>query len=298
MTQCLVRRTLVFFAATWMAFAATSAIAQTSPTPVAAPPSAKNAPTTKPIVFDVASIRRNKTGIGGGSGLTDDGYVVRNMFPVVLLGSAYQVWDFKRILGLPDWCNFGNEGYDVNAKVAESDISEWRKQSPKDIQGALQALLQDRFQLKAHFETRDAPAFALVVAKNGPKFKVAVPGDTYPNGLHDGEGKPIIGMRFKDEGAGNQRLIAQSVPIAALSLYLSGFLNRAVGRPVVDKTGLTGTYDFTMPILAEWGTTHEVEETEASIFTTIQEALGLKLEPTKTPVEFLVIDHIERPSEN
>jgi len=159
-------------------------------------------------------------------------------------------------------------------------------------------LLQDRFQLKAHFETRDAPAFALVVAKNGPKFKVAVPGDTYPNGLHDGEGKPIIGMRFKDEGAGNQRLIAQSVPIAALSLYLSGFLNRAVGRPVVDKTGLTGTYDFTMPILAEWGTTHEVEETEASIFTTIQEALGLKLEPTKTPVEFLVIDHIERPSEN
>jgi uncharacterized protein (TIGR03435 family) len=126
-----------------------------------------------------------------------------------------------------------------------------------------------------------------------------MPGDPYPNGEHDGEGKPVPGMRFKfDAGSNHGRLIAHGVPIAQLAQYLSGFLSPTLGRPVLDKTGLAGVYDFTMPILADWGSNHEPEDSEASIFTVLQESLGLKLEPAKAPVEFLVIDHIERPLED
>jgi uncharacterized protein (TIGR03435 family) len=260
---------------------------------------AQSAVDAKTIKFEVASIRQNKAGIGGGHGTTADGYDVRNMFPIVLLASPYGVPDFQRIQGLPEWCKFGNEGYDISAKVADSDVAEWQKSSQKTFQGALQALLQDRFQLKAHFETRDAPAYALVVAKKDPKFKAATPGDTYPNGMHDRQGKPAIGFDDKPEpGTDHGLLIAQAVPMAAFAQYLSGALGLTVGRPVVDKTGLMGAYDFSMPVMADWGTNREPDPSEPSIFTIIQDSLGLRLEPAKVPVQFLVIDHIERPTAN
>jgi uncharacterized protein (TIGR03435 family) len=254
---------------------------------------------TATIKFEVASIRRNKTGSGGGHGATADGYDVRNMFPVVLLASAYGVPDFQRIQGLPEWCKSGSEGYDINAKVADSDVAEWRKSSQKTFQGALQTLLQERFQLKAHFETRDMPAYALVVTKKGPKFKAATPGDTYPNGVHDRQGKPAIGFGDKSvPGSDHGLLVAQAASMASFAQYLSGFLGLTAGRPVVDRTGLMGAYDFSMPVMADWGTNREPDPSEPSIFTVIQDSLGLRLEPAKVPVQFLVIDHIERPTEN
>jgi uncharacterized protein (TIGR03435 family) len=67
---------------------------------------------------------------------------------------------------------------------------------------------------------------------------------------------------------------------------------------VVDKTGLMGAYDFSMPVMADWGTNREPDPSEPSIFTIIQDSLGLRLEPAKVPVQFLVIDHIERPTAN
>jgi uncharacterized protein (TIGR03435 family) len=309
-----------FGAVAWMAIAAPMGIAQGGAAPDAAAGAAKGAAVSatravpeksaavpaksaaagaKSIRFEVASVRRNKAGMGGGNGFTADGYDVKNVSPVILIGIAFNVLEFQRIEGFPEWCKFGNAEYDIDAKVAETDVAEWRKFNQIQIQGALQALLAERFHLKAHFETRDAPAYALVVAKNGAKFKAAMPGDPYPNGEHDGEGKPVPGMRFKfDAGSNHGRLIAHGVPIAQLAQYLSGFLSPTLGRPVLDKTGLAGVYDFTMPILADWGSNHEPEDSEASIFTVLQESLGLKLEPAKAPVEFLVIDHIERPLED
>lgn len=275
------------------------AIGQSPVVPNAATTTQTTASSAKPITFEVASIRRNNTGDFGGPGPTVDGYNVRNMYPVVLIGIAYGVLEFQRIPGLPSWCQYGGEGYDINAKVAESDIPEWRKLSKKDFQGALRALLEDRFQLKARFETREVPAFALVVAKSGPKFKAAIPGDTYPNGVHDGKGKPVHGLRIKfDSDPEHGHVVAQGLTMSELAKYFTGWLGSAVGRPVVDKTDLTGVYDFSMPILAEWATKQAPEESEASIFTVIQESLGLRLEPVKLPVEYLVIDHIERPTEN
>jgi uncharacterized protein (TIGR03435 family) len=259
----------------------------------------KSAVDAKPITFEVASIRRNKTGVGGGNGATADGYDVRNAFPIILLANAYDVPDFSRMQGLPEWCRFGNEGYDIRAKVADSDVAEWQKLSQKNYRGALQALLQDRFQLKAHFETRDVPAYALVVAKKGPKFKAATPGDTYPNGEHDRQGKPQIGFGNKSvPGSDHSLLIAQAVPMAAFAQYLGGFSGLTAGWPVVDKTGLTGLYDFSMPFMAHWGPNREPDPSEPSIFTVLQDSLGLQLRTAKVPVQFLVIDHIERPTEN
>jgi uncharacterized protein (TIGR03435 family) len=273
------------------------AIGQSTNPPTAAPQAA--ATDAKVIHFEVASVRRNKTGIFAGPGATDDGFSMKDAFPVLLIGMAYKVLEFQRIQGLPAWCNYGGEGYNIAAKVAESDIPEWRKETSTQFPAALQALLADRFQLKAHFETRDAPAYALVVAKNGPKFKTATPGETYPGGFHDRAGKPILGLGDKYEpGSDHGLLIAQSVSMAQLAQHLSSLMNPILGRQVVDQTGLAGQYDFSMPMYTEWTSNHQTEEAAPSIFTTLEESLGLKLEPTKTPVEFLVIDHIEKPSEN
>jgi uncharacterized protein (TIGR03435 family) len=260
---------------------------------------AQAASAARPIHFEVSSVRRSKAGGFGGNGPTADGYDHKGMPVVMYVGMAYGVMEFQKIQGLPAWCMFGGETYDIDAKVAESDIAEWKKFDPNQIEAALQGLLADRFHLKAHFETRDAPVYALVVAKNGPKFKQAVPGDTYPGGFHTGSGKPTQGFGVKWE-AGSDRgfAIGQGATMAALAQYLSSLANAAIGRQVVDRTGLTGQYDFSLPIYTEWESNHEGADTEASVFTTIEDSLGLRLEPAKAPMQFLVIDHIERPADN
>jgi len=132
-----------------------------------------------------------------------------------------------------------------------------------------QSLLADRFKLKVHFETREQPAFALVVAKGGSKLSPAKPGET-------------------------TQLSASANETTGTAVTLDQFVHspllRPEGRIVIDQTGLTGAYDFT--IKGEDGAD------PASFFTLIQEQLGLKLVPTKAPTEVIVIDHIERPTEN
>jgi len=252
---------------------------------------------SKPIHFEVATIKQNKTGTYGGHGPTVDGYDQKNLLPVTYINIAFQIMETVRIQGLPDWCM--TDKYDINAKIADSDIPEWRGHSATEFHTALQALLADRFHLKFHFETRGAPAYALVVAKNGPKFKAATPGETYPNGFHDHAGKPLLGLGDKDDpGSGHRQLVAQAATMAQLAQDMSVVMYQTLGRQVVDKTGLTGPYDFSMPMYADWVTNHPADDSTPSIFTALEESLGLKLEPTKAPVGFLVIDHIERPSEN
>jgi uncharacterized protein (TIGR03435 family) len=270
--------------------AAPTAIAQASAAPNAAP-------AAKAITFEVATVRRNKIGDRGGHGPTADGYDQKNLPPIIYLGMAYGIMEFQRIEGVPDWCK--TDGYDINAKVAEADIPEWRKNGMKLFPAALQALFAERFKLKAHFEMRDAPAYALVVAKGGPKFKQATPDETYPDGFHTGDGKPAIGLGEKWEpDSDHGRLIGQAATMAQLAQNFSSLMNPVIGRQVVDKTGLAGQYDFSMPVFREWSGSHLAEDSEASIFTVLEDSLGLKLEPAKVPMQFLVIDHIERPTEN
>jgi bla regulator protein BlaR1 len=200
-----------------------------------------------------------------------------------LIMQAYQVRAFQ-VSGGPGWV--AADRWDIQAKP------EGIEGRPSGAQEAVmvRALLEDRFQLKAHRETKEMPVYALVVAKDGPKLSAAV--DT---SVHGGRTPP---------GAWTLK----NVGTADLVRYLS----QQLSRTVIDKTGLSGHYDVKL----EWTPERGEGGPEAiglpprpdvatppstagpSIFTAIQEQLGLKLESTKGPVEIVVIDHAEKPSAN
>jgi bla regulator protein BlaR1 len=255
--------------------------------------------------FEVASIKPNKSGTGMTMlHTTPVGFSASNISLRALIQQAYGVEE-NQILGAPSWV--GSERYDIEAKVASSDTDALHDLNPDQRRLMLQPLLADRFQLKVHTELKDLPVLVLVVAKGGPKLHEAKPGDTYPNGLKgfDGEaGGP--GMMLMRPG----QLTAQGVDLSFVAKQLS----QQLGRTVQDQTGLTGKYDFTMqwkpdrdpspmpgaPQPGQQGpdATLSTDSSEASIFTAVQEQLGLKLESGKAPVEVLVIDHVEAPSGN
>jgi len=256
-------------------------------------------------VYEVASIRPRKFGSGGmiSWDFRPDGFTAKNITLQMLIRMAYGVEDYQ-ISGAPKWLNA--ETYNVEAKLDGTVADKLRKmtfdQRSVEQQPMLQALLVDRFKLTLRRESKEPPAYALVIAKNGPKVQEARPGDTYPNGMKDleGHGHGDI-MRF-----GRGLLTGQGVPIAFLVRMLS---QQQLGRPVLDKTGLKSNYDFTLqwtpdenrtPTVGQQGNenTPPPESSGPSIFTAIQEQLGLKLEAQKGPAEVLVIDHVERPSEN
>jgi uncharacterized protein (TIGR03435 family) len=128
---------------------------------------------------------------------------------------------------------------------------------------------------------KEVPVYFLVVAKNGPKFHDANPNSQPPAG----RGVPTSGGR----GSGTS-LSYRGAPVARLVDYLSFYME----RPVVDKTGLTGTYDF----IFTYGTEESQDAGAPPMETALQEQLGLKLVSGKSPVEFVLIDHVEKPSGN
>ena len=243
----------------------------------------------KPILFEVVSIRPFKGSGTRPKGFTDDGFSDEGQRPMVLLMGICP--ECKVIEGLPDWAR--NEEYTIEAKVADADVARWKTLSVKQRELAMQAMMEDRFKLKSHHETRVMAGFALVVAKNGPKFKESVPGDLYPGGLKGVNGGPWLGI--VETGPGVET--GQHVSMGELANFLSG----PAVRPVTDQTGLKGFYDFKFTVEPpDPSTTAEPTMPDwPSIVTMILEQLGLKLESgVKVPVEYLVVDHIERPTEN
>jgi len=163
----------------------------------------------------------------------------------------------------------------------------------------MQGLLKDRFKLAFHRETKELPTYSLVVAKGGPKLKAA---EIIDGGGEGGSGGGGRGRQIRTMGRG--RFEASGVPVSALANHLS----QVLGRSVIDKTELTGDYDFKL----EWtpderqggmmkgpgGESAAASDNPgASIFTALQE-LGLKLESTKGPVDIFVIERAEKASEN
>jgi bla regulator protein blaR1 len=255
--------------------------------------------------FEVASIKPDKSGTEMTMlRTTPVGFVASNIALKEFIRQAYDVED-NQILGAPNW--IGSARYDIEAKVSSSDTDALHDLSPDQRRLMLQPLLADRFQLKVHTEVRELPVLTLVVAKGGPKLHEAKPGDTYPNGLKgfNGQGGGP-GMMLMRPG----QLTGQGIPLSSLTRLLS----QQLGSTVQDKTGLTGKYDFTlqwtpdrnaspMPGAPEPGqqgpaAAASTDASGPSIFTAVQEQLGLKLESQKGPVEVLVIDHVETPSEN
>jgi bla regulator protein BlaR1 len=257
--------------------------------------------------FEVVSIKPNHSGDARSFVRLQPGRFTATAVPTkMLIQFAYDSQDFQ-LSGGPGWIN--SEKYDIDAKEEDSAAQALQKLSQfeqmSQIQLMVRSLLADRFKLKISFETKDAAVYALVVANGGPKLSraTATPADT--NGSTPQVQAPQ-GPRIGITGRG--QITASGVPISMLAQVLS----RQLGRQVVDKTGLNGNYDFTL----QWtpdesqslGGPEGPTPTPAvapppdsfgpSVFTAIQEQLGLKLESQKAPVEMIVVDHIEVPSEN
>jgi bla regulator protein BlaR1 len=214
-----------------------------------------------------------------------------------LIEIAYNVKDFQ-VLGGPSWTD--SALFDLNAKPE-------RAAKPGQLMPMLQSLLAERFQLVVRHDTKELPVYALVVAKNGPKFKDAHESD--PN-IPELNGRSDIpsGSRMQVNIIRRGRLTTQGSDMPTLASQLSRFL----GRTVVDKTGLKGSYDLKL----EWAPDEDqaanfqaigvpegfgappTDWKGPTLFTALEEQLGLKLDSQKAPVDILVIDHVERPSAN
>ena len=240
---------------------------------------------TKTYTYEVASIKPNETGSGHtGIHRNPDRFSATNVPLKTLILMAYGLKTEDQIAAMPGWGSSAH--FDIEAKVdaettaALKAMPEEAKEKASDTM--MEALLADRFQLKIHHETRELPIFALDVAKNGSKLKVADP-----------EGKNNGSMQSH-----NTALTATGVPIAELCTFLSQRLH----RKVEDRTGLTGTYDFTLEWAPDDATGDQPKDAAGnplpSLLTAVQEQLGLRLESTRGPVDTIVVEHVAPPTVN
>ena len=210
-----------------------------------------------------------------------DRFMATNVTLQGLIRVAYGVQD-SQIVGGPQWLN--SENYDMDATIGRSLVDQLSKLSKEEAglqRGRiLQAFLADRFKLTLHRETREVPGYALLIAKGGPKFQQAKPGETYASGVKDPHGRPIGGGNFE---TGPCKLIGQAVPVGALAFDLS----QKMSSIVVDETNLKGNYDFALDCHTAF------MERGDSLLTVLPEQLGLELNAQAVPVEVLVIDHAE-----
>jgi uncharacterized protein (TIGR03435 family) len=242
-----------------------------------------------PPSFEVASVKVNTRGGHDWSVTRGVGgrFVAENIPVKALMTFAYGVRD-QQLSGYPEWT--GDLRFDINAKPDR--VVPVGPDGDATLRLMVQALLSDRFHLELHREKREVSGYALILAKNGPKLALSAP---------DAKGPNIT------TGAGQIR--AGKVKMDGLARVLSDQL----GQAVVDETGLTADYDFKVefaPELLSAGTLPaESQKTEdagnpvarsdsVTIFAALQEQLGLRLASRKVTIEVLVIDHVERPTEN
>lgn len=248
--------------------------------------------------FDVISIKPNRS-VNAGTSLGDavpGHFTAKNFSLLYLIEYAYDVKE-SQVQGLPSWAN--SEKYDINAKMDDATAA-LERSLPADRQAKLnkarvQSLFADRFGLKLHHEMKNMSILALTVAKGGPKFTEALatpaPGDPHP--LPSGS--------FVTTNNGTEwTIISNQTPLRILVTALSG-QPEVSGRAIVDQTGLDANYSFALkwtPQSLSGGAAAASDALGPSLFTALQEQLGLRLESTKAPVDVLVIDHVEQPSPN
>jgi uncharacterized protein (TIGR03435 family) len=201
--------------------------------------------------------------------------VYASITPLSLIRTAYDVQDYQ-ISGAPSW--LGSQFYDIAAKAPGDDPP-----TQDELRQMFQKLLADRFRLKVHHETKEVPVYALVVGKGGPLMKESAPDAQYS---------------FMIPGRGQWK-------VSRLNMTrLARDLTREVGRTVLDLTGLTENYDFTLEWTPDQASLPGPDGAAVpdsggpSVFTAIQQQLGLKLESRRHLIEMLIIDQVEKPSAN
>lgn len=226
-----------------------------------------------PGAFEVTSVKPNRSGEVQSRGINIEGSrIVGENLPLrTLIQQAYGVLDFQ-IDGGPKWMD--SERFDIQASTGRSEPIQLSELGP-----LLQELLTGRFHLVTHRETRERQTYVLLIDKNGPK-------------LHATEGTPAQSMSVATPraGAGVSKMVGNGVTMGALA-YRIAIQPMFAGRTAIDKTGLTGFYDFTL----EW---EAGDDAESSLVHALREQLGLRLDSEKAPVDMLVIERVEKPSEN
>jgi uncharacterized protein (TIGR03435 family) len=274
-----------------------------------APAQTQSAPT-----FSVTSIRQNLSDPGGSTCRPDQMEATPNGFHMtacpllIALAVAYVPTDSRdplgfifndRVLNAPDWLM--TRRYDIEARIDDADAAAWKDPARRKqmLRVRMQSLLADRCKLVVHREMKDKSAYALVVAKNGPKLQPAE--STDPAAIRakhpDAMAIPGLGGMFgPGQGPGDHVMYGASMGTLAI------VLSADAGKPVIDKTGLTGAYDIHIKGMQtaehSLNAANANADTGNSIFFVVQDQLGLKLESQKNQVETLVIDHIEQPSPN
>jgi uncharacterized protein (TIGR03435 family) len=290
----------------------TSAALLVCATSLAQPSVAQSAPastpaSTHPLAFDVVSIRPSPQGGNHTFSTTNelDGYrLVNQPFWLTIMaayfpqGTAY--WSKDRLSNAPSWLD---NLYDVTAKISEADFAEWRRELPLSpdkrpmLQQVLQTMLADRCHLVAHFAPGPSiSGLALELGKHAPRLTPSKPEATLPSGMKLHDGGVVVPSFHPGERV---HLSYYGVTMADLAQHLT--INSG-GHPVQDRTGLSGRYDFVL----NWIEDPESKVPEGSISPNDPDplshwdinSLGLHLAPIKIPAETLVIDHIEKPSEN
>jgi uncharacterized protein (TIGR03435 family) len=251
--------------------------------------------------FEVASVKPNAS---GSNDLlmrppVDGRFTATNVTLKMLIALAYKVRQLE-ISGGPAW--IASERYDINARAADVQITGDQSRL------MLQRMLADRFKLLVHRETRELPVYVLLSARNGLKIPDAKDGSCIATGSNPPRastpGQPFIPFCGSFIVTPNG-LEGKRISMAQLANTLSGI----VGAPVIDKTGYTKAFDFHLEFTRDVTAAHPnfpaaagdagpADTSGPSIFTALQEQLGLKLEAGKDPVEILVIDHAEKASAN
>ena len=276
---------------------------------------AAQSPAQKPS-FEVASVKPNKLGGPPVRMGTEAGRFIAENYPLILVilfayrspGGGYLLR--QNVIGGPSWID--TDRFDVEAKVG----GETRSTPTEQMLRMVQFLLEDRFQLKVHRETRDLPVYNLVVAKGGVKMKLPLDqslphrddADDQAKASSDQTPHSIRGeTAITYTASGEIVLSGTAVPVSPnLAIRrphslpprsLIALLEGNLGRPVNDNTNLKALFDFRLQFARE-SLSRNSDVPGTSIFTAIQEQLGLKLESAKGPVEVLVIDSVQKPSEN
>jgi uncharacterized protein (TIGR03435 family) len=248
-------------------------------------------PGLKPISFDVVSFRRAERPGPTRVDLPADGdFIAYHGVPILrlILFAHIARKGYVSVSGEPDWAK--NDLYDFQAKVAPEDVAEWRQMSLTDKRAMVATLLADVLKLKVHQDTEPHPVYDLIVAKGGPKLTEYQPGDT----VKAPGGRVLTGkvLAWFDPFT----LVCQDTTMAELVNSLSG--PERAGRIVIDKTELSGAYNFTVPIPYGPLPQQIMDMSDAPSVYEGLKALGLQMVPSKGIVDDIVVDHVERPPEN
>ncbi len=238
------------------------------------------APAIPLLTFEVTSVKPSHTNTSSShSGMDNGRFTASNVTIKNLIEyTAFNIPE-PRILGGPKW--LGTERFDIEAKLDAATLAQWnhldRPQHSLAGHALFQGLLADRFHLRYHWETRTLALYALVVAKNGPRLHPSTQPDA-------------------DTDTNNGEIDAKGVTLADFAQTLTQELSHSFGRIVTDHTNTPGRFDLSLKWAPDTGATDASPDAGPSLFTALGEQLGLKLVPTRGPVQVLVIDGLDPPS--